>query len=312
MFSPFLIHIASYKSCLQEENDYSDLFKVTAGNVWKIGEMSTRPLFKKDILSYLIEENIPIFLFTSKMDSSFYEAEQFVREVGFFTEKDQVFEIETEDTIVPPKAAKLMIKTNNIKLDKIKHLESADRVLSVEFSPLAIGRLIDSFLEKGRKVGYITHLENQKRKGKFVQCTVNYNFPIEKLFVTHLMSETLPLTERQKQTLDLSGRNLLEIPPFKLRRIESDTLTSIDLSNNLLEYIPTCFAKLTKLKTLNVSNNPLRSIPQEIRSWEKLKPYLQSLSKACSWSRCKLIIVGQEAVGKVSIFFLNTFSPSLC
>jgi len=38
----------------------------------------------------------------------------------------------------------------------------------------------------------------------------------------------------------------------------------LDLKNNKLEYLDKCIHKLSKLKTLDISNNDLKDLPSEI------------------------------------------------
>jgi Leucine-rich repeat (LRR) protein len=107
-------------------------------------------------------------------------------------------------------------------------------------------------------------------------------------------------------TVDYSGRNLSTLSNdllFEIQRNES--ITTLDLSKNRLHYLPSALGDCEHLKLLRYGNNPLSTIPGNCKqSWIKLKSYLQSIkSSITSWNRCKLMLVGQEGVGKVSSKF---------
>src|SRR3990167_2222390 len=126
------------------------------------------------------------------------------------------------------------------------------------------------------------------------------NLPIE--------SKKAPLSSKDKYVMNLSNRNLSKIPTYKLKRLLKDTLTDLDLSNNAFEYLPSELASLKNLKYVNLSNNPLSSIPAPFRTWSKLQKYLSSIQNAARhWNRCKLLVVGQENVGKVMSFSTSFF-----
>jgi Leucine-rich repeat (LRR) protein len=51
-----------------------------------------------------------------------------------------------------------------------------------------------------------------------------------------------------------------------LEKINSNTIETINLSNNNLESLPPSLAKMINLKVLNLNDNNLRTIPDEIIS----------------------------------------------
>jgi len=51
-----------------------------------------------------------------------------------------------------------------------------------------------------------------------------------------------------------------------LEKINTNTIETIDLSNNKLESLPPSLAKMINLKVLNLNDNNLRTIPDEIIS----------------------------------------------
>lgn len=64
------------------------------------------------------------------------------------------------------------------------------------------------------------------------------------------------------KSLDLSNRNLTEVPQYVFKETQLETL---DLSNNQLTgAIPGEIRFLLKLKTLDLSNNQLTGVPAEV------------------------------------------------
>ena len=123
---------------------------------------------------------------------------------------------------------------------------------------------------------------------------------INKIDITQV--DARPIRENY---LNLSDANLTEIPASIIKEIVEDKYYCIDLSNNLLEYLPNEFSQLQNLRELIIENNPLGTIPVAFRSWPKVKEYLGSIANSTTWNRCKVMVVGQEAVGKVN--FPNIF-----
>lgn len=69
-------------------------------------------------------------------------------------------------------------------------------------------------------------------------------------------------------------------------------------SNNQLDSLP---VELRFLKKVRLQGNPLGTIPQILHDakWSKIKHYLGTLvSKSSQWDVRKLLIVGEEGVGK--------------
>lgn len=132
------------------------------------------------------------------------------------------------------------------------------------------------------------------------------------------------------KTKNLQGKNLVEIPASilrathltklnlrdtRLRSIPEDLtklkdLTSLDLRQNLLEFLPSQMGWMTNLKKLKLDGNPLRTPPAELRASAGDKPnkilgYLRDLSAGHEMIyRAKLMLVGQENVGKTTILAL--------
>ncbi|MFM6517448.1 MAG: leucine-rich repeat domain-containing protein, partial [Microcystis panniformis] len=158
--------------------------------------------------------------------------------------------------------------------------------------------------------------------------------------------EVLELIQRVKDEragkLDLSGRNLTEIPPeiaqlTSLRVLELSSnqireipealaqLTSLQrlyLDNNQIREIPEALAHLVNLKRLVLQNNPITNVPPEIirQGWGKtiwddgnpqaIFSYLKDKGKKRPLNELKVLLVGEGDVGKTSLLkrlLHNTF-----
>lgn len=127
---------------------------------------------------------------------------------------------------------------------------------------------------------------------------------------------------KRLKTLNLSY-NRIETLPFNLFLLEN--LEQLYLENNQLRKIPPTMASMKNLKTLALDNNPHLSntipIPVLKGNIEILKNYLEESNlKGEPCYRTKLMFVGQENVGKTSLFrcierhsgmTITTSSPSI-
>jgi Leucine-rich repeat (LRR) protein len=89
------------------------------------------------------------------------------------------------------------------------------------------------------------------------------------------------------------------------------SMKTLDLDGNNLEVIPSEIAMLINLQTVSLAGNPLRSIPKRFRTnWPTVSDYLRLVGhQAAQWKHRKLLLVGQEGVGKSNnphheLFFL--------
>ena len=84
--------------------------------------------------------------------------------------------------------------------------------------------------------------------------------------------EVLELIQRAKDEragkLDLSDRNLTEIPP---EIADLTSLQILDLSNNQISEIPEALAHLTSLQFLFLYNNQIREIPEALAQLTSLQ-----------------------------------------
>lgn len=104
--------------------------------------------------------------------------------------------------------------------------------------------------------------------------------------------------------LSLRDNRLTSLPEDFTKLTE---LVSLDLRNNYLEFLPSSMGWMTHLKKLRLDGNPLRTPPAELRASAGDKPakilgYLRDLSAGHETIyRAKLMLVGQENVGKTSL-----------
>ena len=115
-------------------------------------------------------------------------------------------------------------------------------------------------------------------------------FPSKLLKMTHL------------QSLNLSGNFLTSLPSEISLLTE---LRELDISNNRLLTLPPAMGFLTNLKSLKYANNAFKTPPPEVLSKGSVKlvlGYLRDLAKGAEpVYRIKLMMVGQENVGKTTI-----------
>jgi len=97
---------------------------------------------------------------------------------------------------------------------------------------------------------------------------------------------------------NFSDCNLQSIPIGLMILVEQGIVKDLNLSQNMLQSIP---VQLRTVRKVNVLQNPLQTIPADIRKakWSKIKKYLEQIAiRAEKWNIRKLLLVGEEAVGK--------------
>lgn len=165
---------------------------------------------------------------------------------------------------------------------------------------------------------------------------ISYNqitsIPSEKIVCPKCKSLSIKGNKLQKFPSVLSDTNTLEkldLSENQITSIEDDAfdglenLIELDLSFNLLQYLPTSIGKLKKLKRLNLSGNDISSLPKEFENLTSLESldfnnnpigrapveissqgvsgiinYYLSLGDNVQLFEAKLLIVGQGNVGK--------------
>jgi predicted NACHT family NTPase len=114
--------------------------------------------------------------------------------------------------------------------------------------------------------------------------------------------------EYENGVANLSNNNFETIPDVIIDWVKEGIIKEINLDNNKLNSIPKDF---TNLRNVTVLGNPLQSIPVEFHSdkWKKLKQYLTSVvEKTANWNIRKLIVVGEEGVGKTTLYLFHLSS----
>lgn len=134
---------------------------------------------------------------------------------------------------------------------------------------------------------------------------------------------------KQAVTVDLSDNSLYEFDLGLIQKLAVlPRLTALDLSKNSLRTLPEEIALLTQLRILNVSDNKLDTLPSAIGDLKNLRQfdfagnpisanvsdevtkkgaakilsYLDSYQAPTkNWNRIKLLVVGQENVGKTHL-----------
>lgn len=118
--------------------------------------------------------------------------------------------------------------------------------------------------------------------------------------ITSIPSDIGALKKLRELYLD---NNRLEVLPFNLFLLEQ--LEIIELQSNQLRKLPSTLATLTKLKVINLDDNPpLKDIPRTVLlgGVTMLRSFLEQLAQMGEFCfRTKLMIVGQENVGKTNL-----------
>lgn len=140
-----------------------------------------------------------------------------------------------------------------------------------------------------------------------------------------VLDADLPDPAGRLATKSMENRQLTEVPPalLKMTNLQSLNLSNnfftslpeeislltelreLDISNNRLLTLPPPLGFLTNLKTLRLANNAFKTPPPEVLSKNNVKlilGYLRDLAKGAEpVYRIKLMMVGQENVGKTTI-----------
>ncbi|MEO1513348.1 MAG: leucine-rich repeat domain-containing protein, partial [Planctomycetota bacterium] len=96
--------------------------------------------------------------------------------------------------------------------------------------------------------------------------------------------------------------NFTALPPNFGDRLQH--LEVLDLYGNELTSLPPSFAKLAKLRQLDLRNNPLQEPPREVanRGFDAIKSYFEELEKGERTSKLlKVVLVGDAEAGKTSL-----------
>ncbi|MCR9066835.1 MAG: ADP-ribosylation factor-like protein, partial [Cytophagales bacterium] len=175
-------------------------------------------------------------------------------------------------------------------------------------------------------------LAEKKAKQQLQEAiSVSHNKPQQENLKRNLVKLLKKHSHKQKKCtiVDLKGLNITEesltfLLPFIAEIING--MIGLDLSFNrlhkipssLIEMFPTIYwlsvegnqihtfpPQIVEIEVLHWKGNPLSLIPDAFRNesdWSKMKQYLSSISeKSTSWQDIKLLLVGQEGVGKTTL-----------
>lgn len=121
--------------------------------------------------------------------------------------------------------------------------------------------------------------------------------------INHMGLRKFPVTFLQMNHLKIINLNDNAISELPYRIGELQSLRELRLANNRLQSLPYSLASL-QLKVLDVSGNPLVTPPKEIvrKGRKEILGYLKDLAEGSEpCYRTKLMIVGQENVGKTTL-----------
>ena len=99
-------------------------------------------------------------------------------------------------------------------------------------------------------------------------------------------------------------RERADIVSLLVKHLEGKRLT-VDLSNQGLEYLPPCLARLPDNAEIKLDGNPLSFVPQAVRENSvSLMQYLREMdvSGKVTWNRAKVMVLGKEGVGKTHLY----------
>lgn len=102
-------------------------------------------------------------------------------------------------------------------------------------------------------------------------------------------------------SLDVSHNTLVEIPQSILKL---KALSELNLEHNRFLMLPSFLASMANLVEVFLEGNSLTCIPPQIKGkgYKDIAIYLKQLQDGCAiWGRMKLMLVGQEGVGKTSL-----------
>lgn len=123
--------------------------------------------------------------------------------------------------------------------------------------------------------------------------------------ISHGAFNMFPISLCSMEFLQRVSINFNSITRLPKEILGMKRLERLDISNNSLFYLPEELGQLAKLKKLSIEGNPLNSFTKELlsRSTVRFLEYLRQISdKHSDWRKMKLMFVGEECVGKTSIF----------
>ena len=110
-----------------------------------------------------------------------------------------------------------------------------------------------------------------------------------------------PPSYHATKVMNASNLGISKISSTMMSQLTSGDFKELNLDNNQLEFIHPSIGSIPGLSKVTISGNPFYSVPESYRhDWKKMKEYMSMIkSQSSHWNTCRLLVLGQEAVGKV-------------
>eukprot|EP01103_Thecamoeba_quadrilineata_P016060 TRINITY_DN5267_c0_g2_i1.p1 TRINITY_DN5267_c0_g2~~TRINITY_DN5267_c0_g2_i1.p1 ORF type:complete len:1706 (+),score=349.49 TRINITY_DN5267_c0_g2_i1:81-5198(+) len=210
-----------------------------------------------------------------------------------------------------PELAQLVLSSNSlwelpetlINLTSLKRLEIARNPI-MSFGPSQVIWRMKN----------LTHLDLSGSKIPEIPPQVSNMISLQVLLLDNNNMFFLPAEIGQLVELKVLSlaNNSLQAIPMEIGKLHK--LSSLVLDNNNLEWLPTQLSQILLLTHLKVKGNPLSTIPDDIlrKGSKDILTFLRDLHKIkAGWNRLKVVVVGQEAVGKTTLLRALTFNSSV-
>ena len=172
---------------------------------------------------------------------------------------------------------------------------------------ISLAQLNLTFFPEGLvQLSCLASLDISQNPIKSLPASIKNLVSLRDLKISHMELDELPielfyLSNLVKLYLQFNNLHYLPIEFGLLNKLEK-----LNLSYNILQTLPCSFTNLTRLKKFLYEGNPLVGFPKDSTShFSKILEYLKHLETSqINWQKCKLMIVGEENVGKTSrIYF---------